>query len=166
MPEHPAERESRPAISPAEAPEEMRPALEKALNGLPEDKREEILSIVRFRFRFFQGPLPPPDELKSYEEARPGCAGQIIDWADRSLAHEHEAERRRQQTDDKLLLRGQAASFALALAALLCGFGAGFWLMTDGHVWRGLACAGAFTGVSVLFVKSEALFRLLTGDRE
>lgn len=146
------ERETRPAIPPAEAPDELRPALEKALDGLPEEKQAEILSVVRVRFRFFQGPLPPPDDLKSYEEARPGCADRIIDWADRSLAHEHDAERRRGQTDDKLLLRGQLLAFAAALAALIGGC---VLVALGSPIVGSILSIGSLVGCAALYIRGE-----------
>lgn len=140
--------------SPSAAPPapELPAEMEEALSGLPESKRSEIIAVVRYRLQFFKGPLPPPNILRAYENAYPGCADKIIDWADRSIRHEHDTERRRQETDHKLLLRGQGTSFAVAMSALVGGC---VLAALGSPVIGAILSIGSLVGCAALYIRGE-----------
>ena len=152
MPGAPEEQGAKPALSPAELPEDLRAVVEKALANLPESKRAEVLSVVGYRFQFFRGPLPPPETLKAYEDAQPGCARRIVGWADRKLAHQHDTERRKQETEHKLLLRGQWTSFAVALAALVGGC---VLAALGSPIVGSILSVGSLLGCAALYIRGE-----------
>ena len=68
----------------------------------------------------FQGPLPPPDVLRQYDDILPGAAERIIAGSEAERAHRHRQERRALSLESWSQILGMVFGFLIALA----GFGA------------------------------------------
>ena len=80
-----------------------------------------IRQAVRSELRLFAGPLPPPDLLKEYNEAFPGCAERIVAMAEKEQQHRHETSKQETSAEILLARRGQLIGAALAAIVLLGG---------------------------------------------
>lgn len=80
----------------------------------------------------FQGPIPPPDLLGSYEKVLPGLAERIVAMAERESDHrrtmEKEAQRFELEANNKLVAsyiqethRGQIFAFLISTTAIAAG---------------------------------------------
>ena len=125
---------------------------------LPEGKREEILAKIAGRVQVqvqsvsFQGPLPPPDMLREYDSASPGCVDRILQMAESSQNHWQEREKADQETQVKLLLRGQWLAFSVAISALV----GGCVLVALGSPLIGsILSIGSLMGCAALYIKGE-----------
>ena len=69
-------------LEPVELPEGFPEDFAQVLEKIPDPKsRQEIIRIVASTTRIHQGPLPPPEDLKGYEDILPGAAREIFDMA-------------------------------------------------------------------------------------
>lgn len=76
------------------------------------NKRNQINATVAHReVTQWQGPLPPPESLKRYDEIAPGTANTIIEMAVKEQEHRHLMEK---ETLNK--------SSKLAMTSTICGF--------------------------------------------
>ncbi len=134
------------------------PDLPKAISN-PQNKGV-ILTQVKASFN---GPLPPPDLLRGYEESSPGAADRIISMAERQLAHNQTlqtrmleatiADRKRDFAEGRL---GQICGLIVALSFIA----AGTYVASTGHPWPGAVIGGGGVGLQALV----ALF--IRGPRE
>lgn len=62
----------------------------------------------------FEGPLPPPDALRSYNEIVPGAADRIIGMAEKQMVHRQQMERRVIFWNTARSFIGQFFAFVLA----------------------------------------------------
>lgn len=57
-------------------------------------KKQEGITTGSLKFESFEGPLPPPEILKKFEEVVEGSAAQIINQANRQTDHRIDMEKR------------------------------------------------------------------------
>jgi len=98
---------------------------------LPPQLERRLLAIASH----FQGPLPPPELLKQYNEVIPGSAETIIEQFVAQGNHRRELEKMVIGGDIKRSNWGLAAGFTLGLVGL---FGS-FYVISIGHSLEGLA---------------------------
>ena len=70
---------------------------------------------------FRQGPLPPPEDLKGYNDVLPGAADRILAMAEGEQKHRHGMEERDLKYRASLTGLGQILGFTLGLAAIVGG---------------------------------------------
>jgi uncharacterized membrane protein len=81
----------------------------------------------------WQGPLPPPEKLKAFNDAFPGCAERIVAMTESQSKHRQEMEKAVVTGNLAMARRGQFIGGALAGLALLGGIG----LIALGHDIQG-----------------------------
>ena len=108
--------------------------------------------VVAGAYQSFEGPIPPPEWLRGYNEIEPGLASRIVSMAEDNQNHRHEQERAALQHDVSFRARGQAFGFALGLFGLAGGFG----LVALGHSVVGLV---SFIGVLATLIWSAVWLR-------
>ena len=112
--EDPSQRQRKAVqLRPADLPEDLRAKIENAV------KVGSIQIVVESSY---QGPLPPPDLMKSYNDALPDGANRIV------TAWEKQGQHRR-----TLETRGQRFALTIASAAIA----AAVWTAILGHPWLG-----------------------------
>ncbi|MGI4756566.1 MAG: DUF2335 domain-containing protein [Janthinobacterium lividum] len=94
----------------------------------------------------WRGPLPPPDALRAYEEAVPGCAERIIAMAEADMQHLHseeraETEHRRMAIQSEIESERRGMWLAFILAVFFIGL-SGF-LLYAGHLGWGVGLLSA-----------------------
>ena len=102
----------------------------------------------------WQGPLPPPNLLRDYNEAFPGCAERIVAMAEAESRERHD-ENRHQRESVRLIVAGDVYSqkiglwLAFILALVVIGIG-GFLIYTGKLAWgTGLISIPLLTLVSL-----------------
>lgn len=108
-------------------PEEV----EELLEGLPEAQQKAVKAVlvgVSYQ-RMWQGPLPPPEILKEYNDAFPNGAERIFLEAQKQTNHRLELEKTVIPEEQRQSGRGQMFGFIIALAFLI----ASFILILKGH---------------------------------
>jgi uncharacterized membrane protein len=82
----------KPADPPREDATDLEPAIEilRPLLKNP-DQAQQVVTRVATAV-LFQGPLPPPDVFKGYEEVVPGSALEILKMATREQGHRHKLQ--------------------------------------------------------------------------
>lgn len=80
--------------------------IEEVISELvPEDKREEArarISQSLIRAEHFEGPMPPPDLLRQYEEIIPGAADRILRLTENERANRYDIASRNTAINEKL----------------------------------------------------------------
>jgi len=71
--------------------------------------------------KHFEGPLPPPEQLKQYEEVSPGFAERIVQMAEKEQDFRHRDTDRIRGMQRKIIGRGQVFGFILSLVIILGG---------------------------------------------
>ena len=128
-------------------PEESEPA------GSPVPGGRTVDVSVFSAAAFFSGPLPPPQVLEGYERTLPGLADRITTMAEQTAQHRRDMERKREDRDTKVELRGQVFGFVIALSS----FTAGAVLIAIGRPVYGMtALLAAVAGLSGLFIWSRS----------
>ena len=92
------------------------------------------------------GPLPPPAELKQYDEVFPGLAERIVGSMEREQEHRHAVDRVLIETHRVTFTRGQWIAASIALICLVLGFVLGY----NGHSAAAVAFATGGLGQVVL----------------
>ena len=118
----------------------------------------------------FQGPIPPPDVLRGYEDVLPGSVDRILRMAENQTSHRIDIEGYAVRAEGKRADRGQALAFAV-----VAGFiAAGVFLINGGHSTQGLVLGlGPTASIGGLFVYSnqsrkgerEMRMRMLSGQQ-
>lgn len=103
------------------------------LEALPERQRGEIIS------RSFQGPLPPPEWFKQYDETAPGTAVRLVDMTAKEQEHRHSWERKALNRSFTDSLVGQVFGLIVALALI----GGGVYCATINQPNVAIAFVGA-----------------------
>lgn len=70
----------------------------------------------------YSGPLPPPDDLKKYNEAAPDAAERIIKMAENEQQHRHDKEKKAIDISAKFERQGQWFGFIISIVSLIGGF--------------------------------------------
>lgn len=100
------------------------------------------------------GPLPPAEQLRSYEDTCPGAANRIIKMAEEQAAHRQRLEMEivRGRKRDSLLgiVSAVVLSFLLLIGGLVC--------ILAGHDWAGSAIVGVdIVGLCSVFIYGTSL---------
>jgi len=109
----------------------------------------------------FSGPIPPPDQLKSYDDINPGFANRIMVMAERQAEHRQGLERQAIEAQIKDAVaersernRGQWMAFIVTFAFI----GVGAFLIHSGHEWPGtILGASGLTGIVLAFLTSSRI---------
>jgi len=112
--------------------------LKKALG----DNRTIIQSAIQASV--FQGPLPPPDALRAYEDIVPGGAERILAMAERQQKHDHMMDIK-EYNYRKIGLYGGISLFILAMIV-------GIYLVYLGAPWVATALFAPLTVISIMSV--------------
>lgn len=94
------------------------------LQGMPEPQQKAVKAIlvgISYQ-RLWQGPLPPPEILKRYNDAFPNGAERIFLEAQKQTNHRLELEKTVIPGELKQSGRGQIFGFIIALAFLIASF--------------------------------------------
>ena len=95
------------------------------------------------------GPIPPPADLRQYEEVAPGSAERILTMAEKQLEHRHRLESTIVGGNSKRSYLGLAAGFVLSAMII----GGGIYLISNGHDWAGASLIGInVVGLAGVFV--------------
>lgn len=98
---------------------------------------------------FWEGPLPPPNALREYEEIIPGSANRILESVEKQQEHSRNMERTVITGNSKRAYLGLFFGFIISIL----GIGGGIYLIATGHDWAGLSLAGInLTGLVGVFV--------------
>ena len=104
----------------------------------------------------WEGPLPPPEALRQYEEIIPGSANRILKSVEKQQEHGRNIER-------ATIVWGSIRAFIGLIAGLIIsilGIGGGIYLIATGHDWAGLSLAGMnLTGLVGVFVYGSKMRR-------
>lgn len=130
----------------------------EVLSGLPPplrdairqqaDGNDEVLSVVA-AVAAYAGPLPPPGQLKGYEEVLPGSADRILKMAEEQARHRQYLEKTTIDGDRKRSWWGLWLGFAISLVDLGLGAGAVY----TGHAAAGAVIMGIdVVGLAAVFV--------------
>lgn len=108
---------------------------------------------VQIQRSAWQGPVPPPDVLRQYDEAAPGAANRILKMAENQSGHRIRLEGVVVNGDSRRAYLGLSAGFLVALTVIGCGT----FLIYTGHDWAGASLVGldlaSFVGVFVYGTK-------------
>ena len=97
----------------------------------------------------WNGPLPPPNVLRGYEEIVPGSAQRIMEMAEKEQEHSRNMVSTVIVGDSRRAYLGLIAGFIISIL----GIGGGIYLISTGHDWAGLSLAGInLTGLVGVFV--------------
>ena len=97
----------------------------------------------------FQGPLPPPELLKGYDDILPGSANRILTMAEGEQTHRHGMEERSMKYGASIAVIGQLFGFLLALTIL----GGAMYLLATGKNIAGFGTLiPAICGLVALFM--------------
>lgn len=107
----------------------------------------------------FSGPLPPPAQLKEYDNVVPGAAERIIALAENQSGHRQALEKQVVSGGVTRERNGQMMGFVVAMTGML----GGFYLIATGFSWIGIstiiANLTAFTTVFVVGRHSQRIER-------
>jgi uncharacterized membrane protein len=102
-----------------------------------EEKQKKIEPVVKKLEKivagFFEGPLPPPNLLKQYNEIDPTFANRIVQMAERAQAHRHDMDKRSIEGQFKERRIGQIFGLIIGIVAILGGVVAAIY----GAEWPG-----------------------------
>lgn len=105
--------------------------------------------LTAFNASLYSGPLPPPEQLKLYENVLPGSADRIIRMAEDQAHHRQKIESVVVSGGSRRSWWGLWTGFAIAIIAL----GLSTLLVLKGHNWEGVFIGGldiaALAGVFV-----------------
>jgi uncharacterized membrane protein len=105
-----------------EAVESVTPLIQR----LPPREQTQVREIVQFAVErsihsSFQGPIPPPDILRQYDEVLPGTAERIIRLAEQQVAHRHKQEDRIVLSQVRTARNSQWMAFVLTIVLVVVG---------------------------------------------
>jgi uncharacterized membrane protein len=89
--------------------------------------------------KFYQGPIPPPEQLKAYNDVMPGAAMRIFDMAEKQQNHRIEMENKIVSGGERRSLLGLCFGFAIACGSFLGGYD----LIRRGHDVAGAVLGGS-----------------------
>ena len=87
----------------------------------------------------FEGPLPPPEILRRFDEVVPGAAERIIRMAEEQFAHRTALEKKVIESDISRSKWGQILGFMIAVI----GLGVSALVTIYGNQWAGAVIGGA-----------------------
>lgn len=119
--------------------------INQAISEVPEQDRNEVISLVMEKREIFQGPIPAPQILAGYEKTCPGAAERIIKMTENQQSHRFNLENRSLEAEIKSEKRGQWMGFSIVIVFLTI---AGL-LLYSGQSAAGLITLG---GIAVALV--------------
>lgn len=137
----------------ATAQENLPEDVNKVLEELTEEQRRILMgTMVAMEQKMYSGPLPPSEEIESYERVCPGAADRIITMTEKSLDHRIANERLIVSEETKQSRRGQILGFILAVFFGIIAF----LLALNGHdVLAGIIASGDIVSLAVIFVLNK-----------
>lgn len=81
-----------------------------------------LRSVTTAVHQQFQGPLPPPEMLKGYDQTLPGSAHRILTMAEGEQIHRHVMEERSLKYGVSITVVGQLFGLIIALVVVIGGF--------------------------------------------
>ncbi|MGB1287072.1 MAG: DUF2335 domain-containing protein [Aggregatilineales bacterium] len=102
--------------------------VEEVLENLPEESRNEIISLIETRMSFekYSGPIPHPTIMGHYEHIAPGSANRILTMSEKQMEHRQEIEKLVVRAGIRREFMGMVLGFILSIAVMIGGFGALF----------------------------------------
>jgi len=158
-----SENQGEPLPVPIEIPQSTSsngmPSLDDFLKSLPPPLKDalrdggtsgQMMAIMTaFQASSYSGPLPPPEQLKQYEEVLPGSADRILRMAEEQAHHRQGLETDAVKGGAKRSWWGLWTGFAISVIALVLST----ILVLKGHNWEGVFIGGidivALAGVFV-----------------
>lgn len=129
-------------MEPVELPDDFPADFAQVLEKIPDPKsREAVIGLITATIRIHRGPLPPPEDLKAYDDIVPGAAREILDMAKSQLAY-------RQKTESGIIDHSKAQENWTTIIGSLMIFsliGCGVLAMYWGH----LVVAGIIFGTTI-----------------
>lgn len=105
-----------------------RSSREKSLNrgASPPPQPPEATGSTAIRIQEFLGPLPPPRDLREYEQVVPGAAERILQMAEREQRAGHELAIEGARTEALATRRAQLVGLICVISALGAAVGLGY----------------------------------------
>jgi len=108
-----------------------------------------VVQIGQTTVALTTGPIPPPEQLRAYEQIVPGAANRILTMAEQ----EQKVRLSILSAQVRQSARGQWMAFALAL----CFLAASIWVTLAGWPWVGGILGGTtVVGVVTIFITGQA----------
>lgn len=77
----------------------------------------------------FQGPIPPPELLKQYDEFVPGAGDRILSMAEKEQDHRHRQERKKGNLEFSISIMGVLCALIITLSIIASAV----WLVVNGY---------------------------------
>lgn len=123
------------------------------IERLPKDMRGEAATIfMAMEQKSFQGPIPPPEDLRGYEEVLPGASNRIVTMAEENSKHRRSMEKTIIEGNISLSKRGQWMGFFLAIFFVLIAL---FLAFNGYQKLGGILITTTLIGALVIFVLHE-----------
>jgi len=140
--------------------------LKKIVDASSDEERRRLfdqlpshVKMTMRRSQVFSGPLPPPKQLKEYNDVLPGAADRILKMAERQSEHRQRMEEQIVNANTKDSHLG--VIFAFILGALIIG--GGIYLAAIGHpygTWFSFGGVATLVGVFVYGTRSSQKERI------
>lgn len=123
------------------------------IERLPKDMRGEAATIfMAMEQKSFQGPIPPPEDLRGYEEVLPGASNRIVTMAEENSKHRRSMEKTIIEGNISLSKRGQWMGFFLAIFFVFIAL---FLAFKGYQKLGGILITTTLIGALVIFVLHE-----------
>lgn len=100
----------------AQVEQESPVSINDFLQRLPQEMRDEASAIfLAMEQKSFHGPIPPPEDLRGYEEVLPNASNRIMTMAEENSRHRREMEKIIIEGNLNLSKRGQWIGLFLAV---------------------------------------------------
>jgi len=146
---------------------ELEHRIEKAIPGIPKEKRKQVVKIAKsfaLKSTFYQGPLPPPELFKKYEEILPGSAERILKMAEKQSNHRQAIEKRVVYSGT----RNETLGVIFAFIIFITTIGLGCWLIYNDKKVGGLVTivSAVLAGVGVFIYGKKSQKGQLNNKRK
>lgn len=102
----------------------------------------------------YQGPIPPAEQLRGYEDVCPGAADRIIRMAEEQAAHRQNIERQIVDGRKRDSFLGIMGAFLISVAVLI----GGVFCISRGHDEAGTTMViSVIVGLCTVFIKGTSL---------
>ncbi|MEO8608892.1 MAG: DUF2335 domain-containing protein [Chloroflexota bacterium] len=130
---------------------------DELLEGVPEEKREEIQQgiqeFIYSRIEMTSGPIPNPRQLAQYEKAMPGSGDRIFAITEREQKHDHEMTEKMLNAD----IKSQATALHYTFIVVVLMISLGSLLLALGKDVAGFAIlAAAAVSVGGIFLRRQS----------
>ncbi len=121
--------------------DENQPAVQRA-DSVPSHRDQVTIAS-------WEGPLPPPNQLRRYEEIVPGAAERILSMTEFQARHRIQMERTVILGDSKRSYLGLGAAFILSALVII----GGIYVIVAGYPWAGATLVGInIVGLAGVFI--------------